>query len=555
MCVCLTIISILVSAATDVPLRHQFFMFCLFTTRSASFLVKKKKKIHFGRFYFLFIGIIFRSAGSVFLANMEAPLRELGKSRDADSPITVAPVCVVHFVERGRCTSAVGLAQKHKPAPLPSGRAILTHFSLMPFPFQSPVKNGTPSLLSSFSSSTTSGSSSSSSLVSMASVVGGIIPVVPTSSSLIGSFSSAVQQHQHPPAQQQQQNQQQPPLAKPGVPSNSTPSPPSNPLLPASTAPSLPTPSTPISSAPNALSQPTSGSTPTSALGLGLGLGLSKGSMTGTSGGNQMPGLGLGGHPTPLNSMAGHISGSTPAPYAQAAASSLGLSSTTQSSISVESSTSVTTSGSSGVTSNGAGAGAGAGLGLLGSSPAHGSISGSILGLVPGQNVSSGASQMPPSSVSASPGVVGMMGGNGGSVGLVGGVGAAPARPPSGLKQNGSTSTSPSLLSFPSGPKPVASSHPPPPTPPCLLSRQVTAPSWQKVPQNQLSAHRASHKAASPRLSVLLPVSRELGPSVFVRLCDSKLRKFSTDSREIFRKCCVLEPSGSGKLLKDSYSL
>lgn len=96
----------------------------------------------------------------------------------------------------------------------------------------SPVKNGTPSLLSSFSSSTTSGSSSSSSLVSMASVVGGI-PAVPTSSSLIGSFSSAVQQHQHQPAQQQQQNcqppnqsqqqQQQPPQTKPSVPSNNTP--------------------------------------------------------------------------------------------------------------------------------------------------------------------------------------------------------------------------------------------------------------------------------------------------------------------------------------------
>uniref|UniRef100_A0A3B4ZTH4 CCR4-NOT transcription complex subunit 3 n=1 Tax=Stegastes partitus TaxID=144197 RepID=A0A3B4ZTH4_9TELE len=314
---------------------------------------------------------------------------------------------------------------------------------------QSPVKNGTPSLLSSFSSSTTSGSSSSSSLVSMASVVGGI-PVVPTSSSLIGSFSSAVQQHQHQPAQQQQQplppnpsqqQQQQPPQTKPSVPSNNTPSPPSNPLLPASTAPSLPTPSTPSSSAPNSQSQPTPGPTSASSLGLGLGLGLSKVGMTGTSSANQMPGLGLGGHPTPLNTMAGLISGSTPAPYAQAAASGgLGLSSTTQSSISVESSTSIPTSGSSGVTTNGAGTG----LGLLGSSPAHSSLSSSILGLVPGQSVAPGASQLPPSSVSSTPGVVGMMGGNGGNVGVVGGVGvnAAPARPPSGLKQNGSTSYS-----------------------------------------------------------------------------------------------------------------
>ncbi|XP_071326964.1 CCR4-NOT transcription complex subunit 3a isoform X1 [Trachinotus anak] len=314
---------------------------------------------------------------------------------------------------------------------------------------QSPVKNGTPSLLSSFSSSTTSGSSSSSSLVSMASVVGGI-PPVPTSSSLIGSFSSAVQQHQHQPAQQQQQpqppnqpqqQQQQPTQTKPSVPSNNTPSPPSNPLLPASTAPSLLTPSTPSPSAPNSQSQPTSGPTPASSLGIGLGLGLTKGGMTGTSSANQMPGLGLGGHPTPLNTMAGLLSGSTPAPYAQAAASGgLGLSSTTQSSISVESSTSIPTSCSSGVTTNGAGTG----LGLLGSSPAHSSLSGSILGLVPGQSVAPGASQVPPSSVSTTSGVVGMMGGTGGNVGVVGGVGvnAAPARPPSGLKQNGSTSYS-----------------------------------------------------------------------------------------------------------------
>lgn len=81
---------------------------------------------------------------------------------------------------------------------------------------------------------------------------------------------------------------------------------------------------------------------------------------------------------------------------------------------------------------------------MLGSSPAHSSLSGSILGLVPGQNVAPSASQVPQSSVSTTPGVVGMMGGNGGNVGVVGGVGvnAVPARPPSGLKQNGSTSMS-----------------------------------------------------------------------------------------------------------------
>ncbi|XP_017271079.1 CCR4-NOT transcription complex subunit 3a isoform X2 [Kryptolebias marmoratus] len=315
----------------------------------------------------------------------------------------------------------------------------------------SPVKNGAPSLQSSFSSSTTSGSSSSSSLVSMASVVGGI-PAVPTSSTLIGSFSSAVQQHQHQsaqqqqqsqqsnqPQQQQQQQQQQPPQTKPSVSSNNTPSPPSNPLLPTSNAPSLTTPSTPSSSAPNSQSQPPSG--PTSASSLGLGLDLRKGGITGTSSANQMPSLGLTGHTTPLNTMAGLISGSTSALYAHAAASGgLGLSSTTQSSILTESSSSIPTSGCSGVTTNGAGSG----LNLLGSSPAHNSLSGSILSLVPGQGVAPATSQVPPTSASTTAGVVGLMVGNGGSVGVVGAVGmnAAPARPPSGLKQNGSTSYS-----------------------------------------------------------------------------------------------------------------
>lgn len=297
---------------------------------------------------------------------------------------------------------------------------------------QSPVKNGAPSLQSSFSSSATSSSSSS--------VVGGSIPVAPTSSGL--SFSSAVQQHQHQSAQQQQQQsqpssqpsqQQQPPQTKPSAPSNNTPSPPSNPLLPASTAPSLPTPSAPSLTAPN--SQSTSGPTPASSLGLGLGLDLRKGGMSGTSSANQMPSLGLTGPTTPLNTMAGLIPSSTSALYAHAAASGgLGLSSTSQSSILSESSTSIFNSSSSGVTANGGGAG----LSLLGSGSAHNSLSGSILGLVPGQSVAPAPSQVPASPASSTPGAVGMLGGNAGVVG----VNAAPARPPSGLKQNGSPSYS-----------------------------------------------------------------------------------------------------------------
>ncbi|XP_012994835.2 CCR4-NOT transcription complex subunit 3a isoform X6 [Esox lucius] len=302
---------------------------------------------------------------------------------------------------------------------------------------QSPVKNGTPSLLSSFSSSTTSGSSSSSSIVSMANVVGGA-PVAAANNSLVGSFSSAVQQHQHPPPQQPvQQPQQQPQQSqtKPSLPSSSTPSPPSHPLL---SAPSVPTPVTPSSTAPNSLPQASSGHT--SSLGLGLGLGLGKVGMMGTSCANSMSGLGLAGMSAPLNTMASLISGSTSAPYAQAAAlGGLGLNNTTQSSVPVEN-PSTPTSGSSGATTNGAGTG----LGLLGSSPPHCPLTGGMLGLGPGQSMAPGP-QVPVSPVSAVPGgSVGMMGGNGGSMGLIGGgVGnAGPTRPPSGLKQNGSTSYS-----------------------------------------------------------------------------------------------------------------
>uniref|UniRef100_A0A096MHW1 CCR4-NOT transcription complex subunit 3 n=1 Tax=Poecilia formosa TaxID=48698 RepID=A0A096MHW1_POEFO len=82
------------------------------------------------------------------------------------------------------------------------------------------------------------------------------------------------------------------------------------------------------------------------------------------------------------------------------------------------------------------------GLGLgLDLSPAHNSLTGSILGLVPGQSVAPATSQVPPSPASSAPGSVSMMVGNGGSAGVVG-VNAAPARPPSGLKQNGSPSYS-----------------------------------------------------------------------------------------------------------------
>lgn len=162
---------------------------------------------------------------------------------------------------------------------------------------------------------------------------------------------------------------------------------------------------------------------------------------------SQMPGLGLTGISSSLNTMAGLLSGSTPAPYAQAAAG--GAASTAPSgpvgSSNVSTSISVTSGvgASSGATSNGTGTGGA--LGLLGSSPGHGALSGGILNLVPGQTSLQGSAQVPVSPVGATPGGLSSevgLGGNGGSAVGSGGMGTnvAPARPPSGLKQNGATS-------------------------------------------------------------------------------------------------------------------
>ncbi|XP_036444531.1 CCR4-NOT transcription complex subunit 3a isoform X1 [Colossoma macropomum] len=314
---------------------------------------------------------------------------------------------------------------------------------------QSPVKNGNPSL-SSFSSSTSSGFSSSSSLVSMATVVGGGTTAVSGGGGLLGSFSSAVQQH--PPQSQQQQAQAK--LSSSSGPSNNAPSPPSHPNLPTPTTPSLPSSSTPGLATSSSQSQAsTVPSTGGSGLNLGLGLGLVKGGVTVTSSSNssssvaQMSGLGLAGMPSPHSTMAGLLSGSTPAPYAQAAAGGttssapggpVGNSSSSGSAAVAVGGTGV----SSGAPTNGTSAGAG--LGLLGSSPVHGGLSGGILSLVPGQTPLQGPTQVPMSPVGTVPGGsagVGVSGGNGSSAAPGGGVGGnmAPARPPSVVKQNGGT--------------------------------------------------------------------------------------------------------------------
>ncbi|XP_062394159.1 CCR4-NOT transcription complex subunit 3a isoform X2 [Sardina pilchardus] len=337
---------------------------------------------------------------------------------------------------------------------------------------QSPVKNGNPSHLS-FSSSSSSSSGSTPSSVSMATVVGGV-PAVSSGSNLLGSFSSAVQQHppqsqsQQPPPQQPQQALPKTPSTPIPIPTNSTPSPPSFPTLPPSSTPSLPSSSTPAPATPNSQPLVSSGpSTVASGLGLGLGLGgLGKGGVTVTSSSAQMSSLGLSAMTGSLSSMAGLLSTSTPAPYAQAAAGGVGsapggpvgsgssggsggggisISSTMPTPSSVLGGVGGGVSSSAGTTSNGTGSS----LGLLGSSPGHGVLSGGILGLVQqGQSGLQGAPQVPLSPVGVAPGSgtgVSLLGGNGGSTGNAAGSGvvggnAAPARPPSVLKQNGGTS-------------------------------------------------------------------------------------------------------------------
>uniref|UniRef100_A0AAY4ANL7 CCR4-NOT transcription complex subunit 3 n=1 Tax=Denticeps clupeoides TaxID=299321 RepID=A0AAY4ANL7_9TELE len=356
----------------------------------------------------------------IFLQSSSTPT-----STTSSSPIPPSPT---YFIS----PSLLGLSNHCNMPAFPMGRSTDSEVS------QSPVKNGNP-LLSSFSSSASSGSSSSS--VSMATIVGGVTSV-PGGNNLLGSFSNAVQQQppqtQSQQSQQQQQQQSQSKIGSTSVPSNSTPSPPSHPILPTSAAPSLPSSSTPGPVTLNSQPQASVGPNLASGLGLGLGPGLGKGGVTVTSSANQMTGLGLSGMPGSMNTMAALLSGSTPAPYAQAAAGGVGSAPGGP----IGSSTSITV-------------------------PGHGSLSGGILGLVQGQTALSGAPQVPLSPVGAAPGTgpgVGILGGNGGSAGGTGvGGNGAPARPPSGLKQNGTSKdrmldNGPSLLSKitlpPSSPSP-----------------------------------------------------------------------------------------------------
>lgn len=145
-----------------------------------------------------------------------------------------------------------------------------------------------------------------------------------------------------------------------------------------------------------------------------------------------MPGLILSGMPPSLSSMTGFLSGSTPAPYAQAAASGCigsGLSASIGTNISSTNSSGVVTS----VGTNGS----------LGSTSLLGSGSG-VLGLGSTQSAVEPLPLVAPSPVGGtltSGSNVGVIGSNGGSSGTGNAVGSAVLpRPPSGPKQNGGTS-------------------------------------------------------------------------------------------------------------------
>uniref|UniRef100_A0A8D0CSY1 CCR4-NOT transcription complex subunit 3 n=1 Tax=Sander lucioperca TaxID=283035 RepID=A0A8D0CSY1_SANLU len=159
--------------------------------------------------------------------------------------------------------------------------------------------------------------------------------------------------------------------------------------------------------------------------------------------------LGLSGMPASLSSMASLLSGSTPAPYAQAAASGaigsglpgslggIGISPTTTHSA-------VGSIGSGSITVGGPTSSTG---GLLGPAPGLTNVGSGMLGLGSGQSGMQGSSLVSLSPVGGlAPGSgVGVIGSNGGSSGsagsgVVGGNLSLSVRPPSQQKQNGSTS-------------------------------------------------------------------------------------------------------------------
>ncbi|KAM4538952.1 CCR4-NOT transcription complex subunit 3-like isoform 2-T2 [Odontesthes bonariensis] len=326
---------------------------------------------------------------------------------------------------------------------------------------QSPVKNGNPSSALSSSSSSSSSSSvsglTSSSLVSMVTMAGGGSGGGSGGSShllsntLAGSYSNATQQQPHPSAQQQQ--------AKNSASSSSSSS--SSSSAPNSSTSTNSHSALLAASPPNAIThgfltanlQPQSPLGPTStstSLGLSLGLSLGKGGMSGSITTSPMSGsLGLSGMPASLSSMASLLSSSTPAPYAQAAASGTGSSGLPGSLGGISTTATNSAVGAIGSGSIAVGGPTSSTGGLLGTAPGLGGMGSGILGLGSGQSGLQGSSllsQSPAGGLAPGSGV-GVIGSNGSSSGsagsgVVGGNSLLSVRPPSQQKQNGSSSYS-----------------------------------------------------------------------------------------------------------------
>ncbi|XP_053494963.1 CCR4-NOT transcription complex subunit 3b isoform X1 [Ictalurus furcatus] len=303
------------------------------------------------------------------------------------------------------------------------GRSTDSEFS------QSPVKNGNPSSLSSSSSSSSCSGSSSTLVVSLATMASSSISAV-GGSSLLSNIGGHVQNScSYSSAIQQQMQSKNAINSQSSISASATPS---NILLPNPTSTSSPSN---ISSPSNQVQPPLTPS-PASSLSHALSLGLAKSGVPTTSGIGQIPGLGLSGMPASRTSMPGPLQSSTPAPYAQAAASGT-----------ANATVNANVTNSSGVQPAGTN-GNSASTGLLGSAPGTTGISSAVLGLGTTQTAVQPSSLVTPSPVggglvqASSVGVIGSNGGNStsGNATAVGSSGLP--RPPSGQKQNGGTTYS-----------------------------------------------------------------------------------------------------------------
>ncbi|KAJ8289958.1 hypothetical protein GJAV_G00007160 [Gymnothorax javanicus] len=431
---------------------------------------------------------------------------------------------------------------------------------------QSPVKNSNPSLSLSSSSSSSSGTSSSS-LVSMATVagssggnsllgsIGGLLPNP-------GSFSAAIQQQQ---TQQQSQSQSQQQQAQAKNSSSSAASASgtaslANHLLPTSAASCPPSSTTPTPVSENSHPQTSSG--------LSLSLGLGKGITTRPSGASQISGLGLSGMPASLSTMAGLLSGSTPTPYAQAAASGGVVSALAGSAVG---------NGSNAISSGGVPAGSnnggGISTGLLGSNPGLG-VRGGVLGLSTAQAVAAGQPQtaLTPAGMTAGA-AAGVNGGNTEAGDALGFGSDALVRPPSGLKQNGNTSysavvaeSSPdsALQSQTSHPSAMGSAANPPKDNGSSLLGSITLPPSSPSPSYSESKPVSGSLMNGPHSHAQTPDSIKLTTDLRQILMDSKAgpqlgeqpgpNAASTNTRKR-KQCQAPEPLSSLKSMAERAAL